>query len=86
MTRTGGSSGRIYREAQSSWTAEVEYCAVPTGLAVFPGDSSVRKLVERELNVVHYNEFDRGGHFAALEAPDLVIGDLQDFFSKLQMV
>ncbi len=63
--------------------AEADYCEVPTGLAVFPGDSTVRKLVEREFNVVHYNEFDRGGHFAALEAPDLVIGDLQDFFSNL---
>ncbi len=83
LTRTAGSSGRIYREGQDSWSAEVEYCPVPTGLAVFPGDSTVRSLVERELNVVHHNEFDRGGHFAALEAPELVIGDLQDFFGKL---
>ena len=56
---------------------------MPTGLAVFPGDSTVRKLVERELNVVHYNEFDRGGHFAALEVPDLVVEDLQGFFAKI---
>ena len=83
LTRTAGSSGRIYREGQDSWSAEVEYCPVPTGLAVFPGDSTVRKLVEREFNVVHHTEFDRGGHFAALEAPDLVIRDLQDFFGKL---
>ncbi|MEV5965480.1 epoxide hydrolase family protein [Kribbella sp. NPDC051952] len=83
LTRTAGSSGRIYREAQDSWGAEVDYCPVPTELAVFPGDSTVRKLVERELNVVHYNEFDRGGHFAALEAPDLVIEDLHAFFGKL---
>ncbi|MFC6159691.1 epoxide hydrolase family protein [Kribbella jiaozuonensis] len=83
LTGTVGSQARLYREGQSSWSTEVEYCAVPTGLAVFPNDSSVRKLVEREFDVVHYTEFDRGGHFAALEAPELVIGDLQDFFGKL---
>jgi len=31
---------------------------------------------------VHWSEFDRGGHFAALEAPDLVVEDLRTFFSK----
>ncbi|MFD3401033.1 epoxide hydrolase family protein [Kribbella sp. NPDC058693] len=83
LTGTAGSQARLYREGQSSWSTEVEYCAVPTGLAVFPNDSTVRKLVEREFDVVHYTEFDRGGHFAALEVPELVIGDLQDFFGKL---
>ncbi|MGW5195659.1 epoxide hydrolase family protein [Kribbella sp. NPDC004138] len=81
-TGTGGSSGQIYREAQASWGADVDYCPVPTGLAVFPGDSTVRRLVEREFDVVHYSEFDRGGHFAALEVPELVAGDLRDFFGK----
>lgn len=83
LTRTAGSQARLYREAQSSWGADVEHCAVPTGLAVFPNDSTVRKLVEREFDVVHYTEFDRGGHFAALEVPGLVADDLQAFFSKL---
>jgi len=83
LTRTAGSQARIYREAQASWGAEVKYSPVPTGLAVFPGDTTVRKLAEREHNVVHFKEFDRGGHFAALEVPDLVIGDLQDFFTQL---
>ncbi|MEV0788269.1 hypothetical protein [Kribbella sp. NPDC050459] len=54
-----------------------------SGLAVFPGDSTVRRLVEREFGVVHYSEFDRGGHFAALEVPELVAGDLRDFFGKV---
>jgi pimeloyl-ACP methyl ester carboxylesterase len=83
LTGTAGSQARLYRESQSSWGAEVAWCPVPTGLAVFPNDSTVRKLVEREFDVVHYTEFDRGGHFAALEVPDLVIGDLRAFFAKL---
>jgi pimeloyl-ACP methyl ester carboxylesterase len=83
LTGTAGSQARIYREAQSSWGAETTQSLVPTGLAVFPGDTTVRKLAERELNVVHFQEFDRGGHFAALEVPDLVIEDLQEFFKQL---
>jgi len=34
--------------------------------------------------VVHWSEFDRGGHFAPMEAPDLMIGDLREFFRKLR--
>ncbi|TCO50497.1 pimeloyl-ACP methyl ester carboxylesterase [Kribbella antiqua] len=83
LTGTAGSQARIYREAQSSWTTLTTRCDVPTGLAVFPSDSTVRRLAERELNVVHYTEFDRGGHFAALEVPELVIEDLQAFFRNL---
>ncbi|HEY3558284.1 MAG TPA: epoxide hydrolase [Kribbella sp.] len=83
LTRTAGSQARLYREAQSSWGAHVEHCAVPTGLAVFPNDSTVRRLVEREFDVVHYTEFDRGGHFAALEVPELIVEDLRAFFAKL---
>jgi epoxide hydrolase len=32
---------------------------------------------------VHWSEFDRGGHFAAMEVPDLLVGDIGAFFSKL---
>ncbi|MFF1819931.1 epoxide hydrolase family protein [Kribbella sp. NPDC058245] len=81
LTGTAGSSGRIYREAASSWGAESAFCPVPTGLAVFPGDSTVRRLAQREFDVTHYTEFDRGGHFAVLEVPDLVAADLHSFFT-----
>jgi len=33
---------------------------------------------------VHWSEFDRGGHFAALEAPDLFTEDVRTFFRKLR--
>jgi pimeloyl-ACP methyl ester carboxylesterase len=83
LTGTAGSQARLYREAHSSWSAEVAYSPVPTGLAVFPGDTTVRGLAAREHNVLHFQEFDRGGHFAALEVPELVIEDLQAFFKQL---
>jgi pimeloyl-ACP methyl ester carboxylesterase len=44
----------------------------------------VRAIAERQNNVVHWSEFDRGGHFAALEAPDLLVGDIREFFRKLR--
>jgi epoxide hydrolase len=34
-------------------------------------------------NIVHWSEFDRGGHFAAMEEPDLFVADLRAFSRKL---
>jgi microsomal epoxide hydrolase len=59
---------------------------VPLGVAVFPQDPAlpIRKLADpRYPNIVHWNEYDRGGHFAALEEPDLFISDLQAFSRAL---
>jgi epoxide hydrolase len=53
---------------------------VPTGVAVFPGDLAARCVAERNNNIVHWSEFDRGGHFAAMEAPDLLVRDVREFF------
>jgi pimeloyl-ACP methyl ester carboxylesterase len=84
LTGTAGSAARLYRESAASWTRAAERCEVPLGVAVFPGDSTVRRFAERDHNVVHWSEFDRGGHFAALQAPDLLIGDVRDFFRELR--
>jgi len=51
---------------------------------VFPQDfRTVRAFAERANNVVRYTEFDRGGHFAYTTDPDLVVGDLREFFTSL---
>jgi pimeloyl-ACP methyl ester carboxylesterase len=42
-----------------------------------------RRLAERDHNVVHWTEFDCGGHFAALEAPEFLVGDVRAFFRGL---
>jgi hypothetical protein len=44
-----------------------------------------RSLVEREANLVHWSRFDRGGHFAAAEEPELVVEDLRAFFRPLRV-
>jgi epoxide hydrolase len=59
---------------------------VPIGVAVFPYDITlaVRPLVERQFTVARWTEFDRGGHFAATEVPDLLAADVTAFFESLR--
>lgn len=40
---------------------------------MFPDDGSIRRLVEREQTAIHWAELDRGGHFAAMEPPNLLV-------------
>jgi pimeloyl-ACP methyl ester carboxylesterase len=56
-------------------------------VVVLPYDilQSVRPLAERDYDIVHWTEFDRGGHFSGLEVPDLLAADIRDFFRKLQV-
>ncbi|MFF2550332.1 epoxide hydrolase family protein [Nocardia sp. NPDC058058] len=83
FTNTIGSSMLLYKES-GQWGAEVPNSGVPTGVAVFPGNKTVRGVAESQHTVVHWSEFDRGGHFAAMETPDLLTADLRDFFRKLR--
>ena len=58
---------------------------VPTGVAVFKNDfHTLRRFAERANNIVHWSVFDRGGHFATMDAPDLLIGDLREFFRRFR--
>lgn len=79
---TAGSSARIAFES-----AQPASCAVPIGVAVFAHDivRPVRSVVE-QLNptIVRWSEFDRGGHFAALEVPELLVSDIRAFFAQLR--
>ncbi|MGW0594773.1 epoxide hydrolase family protein [Streptosporangium sp. NPDC002607] len=84
FTGTAASSARLYKETQESWGAASGYSALPHGVAVFPGDAGIRSIAERDHNVVHWSEYDRGGHFAAMETPDLLIQDIRTFFRTLR--
>jgi epoxide hydrolase len=83
LTNTAASAIRFYREGADAWEP-AERSEVPVGVAVFPGDPSVRRFVERDHKVVHWSEFDRGGHFAAMEAPDLLVEDIRVFFRRVR--
>jgi pimeloyl-ACP methyl ester carboxylesterase len=82
LTGTAGSAARIYYEGARTWGQAQTRSPVPTGVAVFPNDITIRPLAERDHNVVHWTEFSRGGHFAAMEAPDLLVDDVRDFFRQ----
>jgi pimeloyl-ACP methyl ester carboxylesterase len=84
LTATAGSSARLYYEGAKSWGQTNEPTAVPTGVAVFPMDITIRSIAEPQHNIVHWTEFDRGGHFAAMEAPDLLVADIREFFRTLR--
>uniref|UniRef100_A0A8C5PHU6 Epoxide hydrolase n=1 Tax=Leptobrachium leishanense TaxID=445787 RepID=A0A8C5PHU6_9ANUR len=60
---------------------------VPTGIAAFPCELVHAPRVwakRRFLNLVTYNYMPRGGHFAALEEPELLARDIQDFISRVE--
>lgn len=83
FTGTVGSSMRLYTDGEQ-WGAELPSSGVPTACAVFPGDSTIRAIAQQQNHVVRWTEFARGGHFAALEAPDLLVTDLREFFASLR--
>ncbi|MCO5991681.1 epoxide hydrolase [Actinoallomurus spadix] len=85
FTGTAGSAAHTYYERFNDFTmwAPKERGTVPTAVAVFPADFSIRPLADQVHNVVRWSEFERGGHFAALETPDLMIADLRAFFRTL---
>jgi len=60
--------------------------AVPSAFALFPKDISQppREWAERFFNVQRWTEMPRGGHFAAMEQPDLLVGEIRAFFRPLR--
>jgi pimeloyl-ACP methyl ester carboxylesterase len=86
FTATAGSSAREYYEDAKTGAGYREVPnETPTGVSVFPYDfRSVRVFAERSNNIVHWSQFDRGGHFAASDAPDLLVEDLRTFFRRFR--
>ncbi|MFB9831646.1 epoxide hydrolase family protein [Actinoallomurus acaciae] len=88
LTGTAGSSARIYYERAHAdyWGRPPEPSTAPTALAVFPEENfiALRHLAERANTIVRWTEYDRGGHFAAMEEPDLLAEDIRAFFRELR--
>jgi pimeloyl-ACP methyl ester carboxylesterase len=83
FTRTAGSAFRLYFEAMREKPSGNEPMReVPRGFAVFPKELAVapREFAERFYDVRRWSEMPRGGHFAALEEPELLAGELRAFF------
>ncbi|NEE01960.1 epoxide hydrolase [Phytoactinopolyspora halotolerans] len=88
LSRTGASSARLYWESirqVNEWIAGSagEPVTVPTGCTIFPKElqrPSRRWAEKRFPNILHWGETARGGHFAALEQPELFVDELRSFF------
>ncbi|MCB0212393.1 MAG: epoxide hydrolase [Anaerolineae bacterium] len=84
LTGTAGSSANLYYENMHAESWGEAPGNTPTGVAVFAEDIAIRRFSEQANNIVHWSDFDRGGHFAAMEVPDILVGDIQTFFHDLR--
>ena len=88
VTGTIGSSVRMYKENQSHlWVMEEEEkVPAPAGMALFPQEIAKppREWAERSYDVRRWQEMPRGGHFAALEEPELLAHEVREFFRPLR--
>jgi epoxide hydrolase len=82
---TGASSARLYWESYDR--RRTDEVPVPTGVTLFPQELArlPRHWLERRYtDLRHWNEPAVGGHFAALEQPDVLVDELRTFFRKLR--
>jgi len=92
LPRTGASSARLYRESiaqVNEWIsgAATDTVTVPTGCSIFPKElqrPSRRWAQRRFLDIRHWGEPDRGGHFAAFEQPELFVDEVRSFFGHVR--
>ena len=92
LPRTGASSARLYwesiRQVDELITGPVhDIVEVPTGCSIFPKElqrPSRRWAEKRFRDIRHWNELDRGGHFAAFEQPELFVDELRSFFRTVR--
>jgi pimeloyl-ACP methyl ester carboxylesterase len=87
VTASATSSARLYWESFGPKRRTAHTVKVPTGVAVFPKEivTPVRKWMEASyVNITHWSEMPKGGHFAAFEQPDLFIKEVRDFFRKIR--
>ena len=51
---------------------------------MFAADTTIRSLLDPGSTMEHWSEFKHGGHFPAMEVPDLLVGDLRTFFRRFR--
>jgi microsomal epoxide hydrolase len=88
LSNAGASSARLYWESQSSMSGPPPgTMQMPTGISMFPKELvriSRRWAETRFSNLIHFNELDAGGHFAALEQPVLLTEEIRAGFRGLR--
>jgi pimeloyl-ACP methyl ester carboxylesterase len=88
VTQTSTSSARLYWETNQSGvlSERLPFIGVPTGVARYPREPLrwPRSWVEQQYNVTHWAVMPRGGHFAAMEQPELFGDDVREFFRTVR--
>jgi pimeloyl-ACP methyl ester carboxylesterase len=72
----------VAQQSQESGDKPDQPAGAPTGVAVFAADNTIRSIFDPGNRITHWSQFDRGGHFPAMEVPELLVGDIQAFFRK----
>ena len=80
FTRSGESSAQFYYESEHSGIDLMMASDVPSGWAVFDTHPLMRRAVDPWKAIGHWSEFTEGGHFPAMEATELLAGDIRAFF------
>ena len=87
-TATATSSARLYYEMRQAGRSAIPsaYVGVPTGVANYPGEvtRTPRSWAEHRYNITHWTEQPHGGHFAAMQVPELFVADVRDFFRAVR--
>jgi len=86
LTNTGVSSARLYTEFRGGFFHDLSI-SVPAAVSIFPEEiyQGPRSWSERAYkNLIHFNELDKGGHFAAWEQPELLVSELRTAFKTLR--
>jgi epoxide hydrolase len=86
LTNTVGSSIRRYYEDAHTTERAAGPTTTPTGVAIFAQDfQSVRRFANRDhANIVSWNRYEQGSHFATRDATDLLVSDIRGFFRDLR--
>ncbi|TYB57571.1 epoxide hydrolase [Nonomuraea sp. PA05] len=86
LTNTAASAARLYYEDFHAKDKPAEPTTVPLGLANFAWDfQSIRPFAERDhKNILSWNVYDTGSHFAAHDVPSLLVDDIRGFFRQLR--
>ncbi|MGC0421755.1 epoxide hydrolase family protein [Embleya sp. AB8] len=84
LTATAGSAARLNFEVGPELLAgRPSPSGVPTAVANFPGDNAIQEPVRLSDTVAHRREYERGGHFPTLQAPEELVSDIREFFRSL---
>ena len=90
LTKTFNTASWIYygrrEEGGRFFPKDFKKIQVPTGIAIFPAEMSTwppKSYLDRMFNIKQLTKMSKGGHFAAMEQPDLLIEDIVKFAKKL---